>query len=71
MSDYTYPQTSFTFGERDNLSPANSEKLVSGTQFDPEFEALVIAIASKLNSADPVMTGTITGGATLLGGTYA
>lgn len=69
MTDYSYPQTGFTFGFRDTLAPGNAEKTIKGTQFDPEFTALVTAVNSKLNIANPAFTGIMTGG-TLDGGVF-
>ncbi len=62
MSDYTYPNTGFTFGARDQLAPGNSEKVIKGVPFDEEFNALVVAINSKLNTNNPAFTGIMTGG---------
>jgi hypothetical protein len=69
MTDYTYPNTGFTFGARDSLAPGNAEKAIIGSQFDPEFNALVASVNSKLNIANPVFTGTLSGGI-IDGGTY-
>ena len=69
MTDYTYPQTGFTFGARDNLAPGNTEKAIKGIQLDPEFTALVTAINSKLNTSNPAFTGVMTGG-TIDGGAF-
>jgi len=69
MTDYSYPNTGFTFGARDGLAPGNAEKGIKGVQFDPEFLALVTAVSSKLNIANPTFTGTMSGG-TIDGGTY-
>ena len=71
MSNYTYPQTGFTFGARDGLAPGNAEKVIKGVQFDPEFTALETAVNSKLDKAAQSgdFTGLIDGG-TVDGGTY-
>ena len=69
MADYSYPQTGFTFGARDNLAPGNTEKTIKGNQFDPEFEELQIAVNSKLNIANPAFTGIMSGG-TIDGGVF-
>ena len=58
MSNYVYPQTAFTFGERDLLSTGNAEKLAKGVQFDPEFEAIATAIATKADSDGIINGGT-------------
>ena len=69
MSDYSYPNTGFTFGARDGLAPGNAEKIIKGTQFDPEFYALVTAVNSKLNIIDPTFSGEMNGGS-INGGTF-
>jgi hypothetical protein len=69
MSNYTYPNTAFTFGARDALAPSNAEKIIKGTQLDAEFTALEAVSSSKLNSANPTFTGTMNGG-TIDGGTF-
>ena len=69
MTDYSYPQTGFTFGARDGLAPGNAEKAIKGVNLDPEFDALVIAVASKLNTANPAFTGVMSGG-TIDGGSF-
>ncbi len=69
MSDYSYPQTLHTFGERDGLPPGNTEKTIKGADFDPEFELLVTSVNSKLNHRDPAFTGIMDGG-TIDGGAF-
>ncbi len=69
MTDYIYPNTGFTFGERDVLAPGNTEKTIKGLQFDPEFDALVLAVNSKLNINNPSFTGIMDGG-TIDGGDF-
>lgn len=63
MANYTYPSAPNTirFGQRDTLDTNNPEKIIKGEQFDPEFDALVIASASKMNNTNPEFTGTMTG----------
>ena len=70
MSDYTYGFNQMTFGARDVLAPGNADKVVKGSQLDVEFTALVTAVNSKLNAADPSFTGTMSGGV-INGGTFA
>ena len=77
MSNYT-KTTNFT--AKDTLPTGNAAKIIKGTDFDTEFDALVIAVASKANSASPTFTGTVTiptlnvsgtlTAGTITGGTY-
>ena len=69
--DYTYPQTGFTFGARDGLPPGNAEKVISGSQFDPEFTLIETAVNSRLekNAQSGDFIGIIDGGV-INGGTY-
>ena len=71
MADYTYPQTGFTFGARDGLAPGNAEKIIAGSQFDPEFTAIETAVNGRLEKAAQAgdFTGIIDGGI-VDGGTY-
>jgi len=39
-TSYDYPKTGTTLGSRDSLPPGNSGKIISGAQFDPEFQAI-------------------------------
>jgi hypothetical protein len=75
MSDYIYPTSGVTFGSRDTAAAGTDAKIVSGAPFDTEFNALVVAVASKLNSASPVFTGvmnenTAGDGSSINGGTF-
>ena len=77
MSNYT-KTTNFT--AKDTLPTGNAAKIIKGTDFDTEFDALVTAVASKANSASPTLTGTVTiptldvsgtlTAGTITGGTY-
>jgi|TARA_B110000305_G_C19117945_1_gene482942 hypothetical protein len=77
MSNYT-KTTNFT--AKDTLPTGNAAKIIKGTDFDTEFDALVTAVASKANSASPTFTGTVTiptldvsgtlTAGTITGGTY-
>ena len=77
MSNYT-KTTNFT--AKDNLPTGNAAKIIKGSDFDIEFDALVTAVASKANSASPTFTGTVTipilnvsgtlTAGTITGGTY-
>lgn len=71
MSSYT-KTTNFT--AKDTLPSGNPNKIVRGTEFDVEFNAIQTAVNSKSNTASPTFTGTVTlptvDGATISGGTY-
>jgi hypothetical protein len=77
MSNYT-KTTNFT--AKDTLPTGNAAKIIKGADFDTEFDALVVAVASKANSASPTFTGTVTiptlnvsgtlTAGTITGGTY-
>lgn len=77
MSNYT-KTTNFT--AKDTLPTGNAAKIIKGSDFDIEFDALVTAVASKANSASPTFTGTVTiptlnvsgtlTAGTITGGTY-
>ena len=71
MSSYT-KTTNFT--AKDTLPSGDSNKIVRGTEFDVEFNAIQTAVNSKANTASPTFTGTATiptvDGATISGGTY-
>ena len=77
MSNYT-KTTNFT--AKDTLPTGNPAKIIKGSDFDTEFNALVTAVASKANSASPTFTGTVTiptltvsgtlTAGTITGGTY-
>lgn len=77
MSNYT-KTTNFT--AKDTLPTGNPAKIIKGSDFDTEFDALVTAVASKSNSESPTFTGTVTiptltvsgtlTAGTITGGTY-
>jgi len=71
MSSYT-KTTNFT--AKDTLPSGNPNKIVRGSEFDVEFNAIQTAVNSKSNTASPTFTGTVTlptvDGATISGGTY-
>ena len=70
MTNYVYPNNQARFGTRDGYAANNTEKRISGAQLDLEFDAVVVASASKLNAASPSFTGTMTGGGVVDGGVY-
>ena len=55
MTDYT-KSTNFT--SKDSLSTGNPLKIIKGTEFDTEFNAISTAIATKADIASPTFTGT-------------
>lgn len=71
MSNYT-PITDFA--SKDSLPSGNAGKLIKGTEFTAEFDAIDTAISSKADLASPSFTGTVTlptvDGATIDCGTY-
>lgn len=71
MSNYTKLTD---FAAKDTLPSGNAAKLIRGSEFDYEFNAIETAVASKANTASPTFTGTVTlttlNGATVDGGTY-
>jgi len=48
------------YAAKDSLLTGNPAKLVKGSEIGADFDAVVVAIASKPNSADPIFTGTTT-----------
>lgn len=57
MANYT-KTTNFT--AKDSLSTGNAQKVVRGSEFDTEFNAIATAIATKADLASPSFTGTAT-----------
>ena len=57
MSDYT-KTTNFT--AKDSLPSGDSGKVIRGSEFDTEFNAISTAIATKADLASPTFTGTVT-----------
>lgn len=57
MSNYT-KTTNFT--AKDSLPTGNTQKIVRGSEFDTEFNAISTAIATKADLAGPALTGTTT-----------
>jgi len=56
MTDYT-KSTNFT--SKDTLPTGNALKIIKGAEFDTEFNAIAVAVATKANSASPTITGTL------------
>jgi len=57
MSNYT-KTTNFT--AKDSLPSGDSSKVIRGSEFDTEFDALATASATKADLASPTFTGTVT-----------
>lgn len=54
MTDYARANSGGAthFGDKDSLSSGDADKVIVGSQFDTEFNAIVTAIASKLETSD-------------------
>lgn len=57
MTDYN---KATDFAAKDGLVSGNPLKVVRGSEFDVEFNAIQAAVASKANTASPTFTGTVT-----------
>ena len=57
MSNYT-KSTNFT--AKDSLPTGDTNKVIRGSEFDTEFDALATAVATKADLAGPTFTGTAT-----------
>ena len=68
MADYSYPVNTISFGVRDGLAPGDPDKIVSGANFDLEFNGIT---NGKLDKSGVDFDGTIADtNATIDGGTY-
>jgi hypothetical protein len=54
MSNYTKLTD---FAVKDTLPSGNAAKLIRGSEFDYEFNAIETAVTSKANTASPTFTG--------------
>jgi len=74
MSNYT---KTTNFLVKDGLAAGSPAKLIKGSEFDVEFNAIQTSIATKANLISPAFTGTATAdnftisGTTTLAGTLA
>jgi hypothetical protein len=66
MSNYT---KTTNFAAKDGLTTGNAAKVVKGSEFDAEFNAIQTANNSKANTASPTFTGTVTTPAVTVTGT--
>ena len=57
MSNYT---KTTDFAAKDTLPGGDTNKVVRGTEFETEFDAISTAIATKSDTASPTFTGTVT-----------
>ena len=57
MSNYT---KNTDFAAKDTLPGGDTNKVVRGTEFETEFDAISTAIATKSDTASPTFTGTVT-----------
>ena len=48
------------FGAKDTLPSGDSNKIIRGSEFDGEFDAIATASATKSNLASPTFAGTVT-----------
>jgi hypothetical protein len=55
MSNYV-KSTNFT--AKDSLPTGDANKVIRGSEFDTEFDALATAVATKADLAGPTFTGT-------------
>ena len=76
MADYI---TSINFTAKDSLPSGDPQKIIRGTDFQTEFDAIAVASATKADLTSPTFTGTVTVpnltvtgtfSATVDGGTY-
>ena len=57
MSNYS---KTTNFGAKDTLPSGDSNKIIRGSEFDTEFDAIAVASATKSDTASPTFTGTVT-----------
>tara|TARA_R100000951_G_scaffold75969_1_gene64073 strand:- start:5154 stop:5387 length:234 start_codon:yes stop_codon:yes gene_type:complete len=57
MSNYT---KTTNFAAKDSLPSGDAGKIIQGTEFNTEFDAIATAVATKANTASPTFTGTVT-----------
>jgi len=57
MSNYT---KTTNFAAKDSLPSGDAGKIIRGTEFNTEFDAIAVAVATKANTASPTFTGTVT-----------
>lgn len=67
MAEYNYQNGKFS--DKDALPPGDPAKIIKGQDFEDEFPEIETAVNSKLNTANPAFTGTMSGGI-IDGGTF-
>ena len=67
MSNYNYQNGKFS--DKDTLPPGDPNKTIRGQDFEDEFPDIEIAVNSKLNTANPVFSGIMTGPVITITGT--
>ena len=68
MADYI---TSINFTAKDSLPSGDPQKIIKGTDFQTEFDALAVASATKADLASPTFTGTVTVPNLTVSGTFS
>lgn len=48
------------FAAKDSLPSGDAGKIIQGTEFNTEFDAIVAAVATKADLESPTFTGTVT-----------
>jgi len=67
VSNYT-KTTNFT--SKDSLSSGDTNKIIRGSEFDTEFNAISTAVQTKADLASPALTGTATAVNLTVSGTF-
>jgi hypothetical protein len=67
VANYT-KTTNFT--SKDSLSSGDTNKIIRGSEFDTEFNAIATAVQTKADAASPVLTGTATAVNLTVSGTF-
>lgn len=68
MSNYT---KATNFAAKDSLPSGNPSKIIKGTEFNTEFDAIAVAVNSKADLASPTFTGTVTTNNLTVSGTFS
>jgi hypothetical protein len=67
MANYT-KTTNFT--SKDSLSSGDTNKIIRGSEFDTEFNAISTAVQTKADLTSPTLTGTATAVNLTVSGTF-
>jgi len=67
VANYT-KTTNFT--SKDSLSSGDTNKIIRGSEFDTEFNAISTAVQTKADLASPALTGTATAVNLTVSGTF-